>query len=228
MTKKIVCLVVVLSLVLSSLPVFASAADKTKFTRDTVITESNINDVLTSLGFDPTTSLGEKLDTVRIITVGELQDEIAKAKKMPKVIKVNSTVEKDSTTIAETSSTGNMSTMAITQTGTVSLTRSMSLGTTTNIRQTVLGDYSIVSGVKTWTGCRNPHVYVDAVLPWALSGYDLVYISWCDAGYTSTMITVNSRIGVNYWIMVLGFKFYPGSTQTVDTTMTWNTSYIPG
>lgn len=86
MTKKIISLVIMLSLILGSLPVFASSVDKTKakFTYDTVITESNFNDVLTSVGLDPATSVGEKLDIVGITTVGELQDEIEKAKKMPK------------------------------------------------------------------------------------------------------------------------------------------------
>jgi hypothetical protein len=231
MTKKIISLLIAMSLVLGSLPVFASSMDgnKIKFTRDTVITESNFNDVLTSVGLDPTTGVRGKGGIVGVTTVGQLKDELVKAKKMPKEIRINKTVDNNGTiTTIDKNGTTTITPLFTTTTGSTYLADGWEFTSVTTITHSVWADYSKSSSSKVWTGVNSANVSVsNRNGPLVTSGYDLETVSSLNSSYTSSMVTLDSDIIVVYYIIVLGVNFYPSEPQHITSHVEFSTSWIP-
>lgn len=226
--KKIICILVVLSL-FGLTSVFATDTTMEKFQSDTVITESNLNDVLISLGYDPRICIGDRVNAKMDIkiTVGELRDMITKAEKKPKsiVIEVNnigSVIEESIITIVDkTKSTTDYI-------GERLLTNTWNFSPSTDIKHSVYGEYLVEPGSEEWIGSEHPRVWLEhintLILP--ITGYDLIYVSWCDTWNTSTHVYVDSQIAIWNYVIILGLKIYLGNKQHVTSYLNWGTNWI--
>ena len=97
MFKKIICLLVVLTMALIPSMAFAQS-DTVSFSRDTVITQDNLNSILTHYGINPSTDLTPTttVDNGQV-TVGQLEDAINAFKQMKNHLNNNANVSSAST-----------------------------------------------------------------------------------------------------------------------------------
>lgn len=237
MVKKLLSLTLAVVMIFScSMLTFAQAADsKTngEITRDTVITQDNMNDILKHYGIDP--KIGKKsnsTNTIAITTVGQLEDALNALNQLPKgqTINISETLNNNTST-TPTTPTSTVSPM-FKNIGTVNLSSDSWPTSDWGLRHTCTGEYFIDTdaGIQRWIGAYNAAVLLITPNP-SLPGlkYQLDAVNSIGVTYTDNTITETSDVIVGTYLVIgvppLSYDLYMGSNQ-VTTTYYWGTSYI--
>lgn len=203
-----------------------------KINRDTVITADNLNEILKIYGIDPSTA--KESDTTidkAAVTVGQIEDAIKLIEKQTNDLKINETINKSNP--VKSNSTDMISPMAVPVTGTVTLSSTSSGGSSFSLRHTVYADYikDLFSGYKSWTNTYSPSVIViDQSAPGSKRTLDQV--NSITSSFNSSTVTVNSQVVVGWYLVIgipgtpLTYDYYM-SSNTVTSTVSWGSSYIP-
>jgi hypothetical protein len=234
MKRKLLSVILVVAIIFScNILTFAkedTSKAKGKITRDTVITKDNLNEVLKLYGIDPSTAKAsdESIDQAAT-TVGQIEDAIELIKQQSSK---NITTDDNSSNIAISKNATGISPMS-------EVDSWMTLSRTTDPIDTVGLTHSVPayfrldtsSGNSYWTGTGTPTlIFDDKSSPG--SKRKLKTINSITASNTSTTVTVNSSIDVE-WYLVVGIPGTPASydyymsTQTIGSTINWGSSYLP-
>lgn len=223
LSNSVVAVVLTMSFLLSTGgTVFASESNATSapktYSKDTVITNDNMNDILKAHSIDPSTLVKNTNTVSAAVTVGDLEKALAETKKMPKKIISNDTAPLIS------SSKGTLSALATgsgTATGTRATTYTNSLtvdyyasGTYTN------GMWSSATG-SSWA----PRATGIPTSWWIVTQIYTNRVDLYNANTTSAYLKVSYNYDVTNYIGVLGYGI-PIKAINITGSTTMNNSYI--
>lgn len=211
MKRRIVAVVLMLTIVLASCgAVFAS---NPSINDSTVITQSNLTAVLSSLGINSSKFVSAPLDakvsaTTTKTTVGDLKKEIASFDNSPKTIIINADT-KNSTDVTNSTSKSNC----------IALSRSTNVENNYTLNYTLSANYS----GKSLTGVSNPTV--------SLSGgtgivhhYEISKISSLKGSCTATKATLTAKFTVTSYLSVANLGWLEIGSNNVSSSVYWAAS----
>ena len=227
--KKFLSFILVLSIIIST-GVFVSAKKVEGFSADTIITEDNLNSILSYYGLDPSTIVTniDTSDTSPVSTVAELEQVLTYFSNTNNT----SYCVEDETSLVEFNNLGNVVPLDLIVYGNRTLIQYNDVSTNWGLKTQCTGYYGIneTARYKWWTGVSNPSVllYSDPVPGIA---YVLDSVNSIGASYTSSTITLSYSVTVkSYLAIVIGGIEILGvllSTTNVSGNSYWGTSYIP-
>ncbi|MDF9410030.1 hypothetical protein L7E55_17075 [Pelotomaculum isophthalicicum JI] len=233
--KYLVVLCAVLSVLMFALPVMASAetmvqgSNQKTFSKDTVITEDNVNDILRCYGLDPNSIIKkDNMPNVKV-TVGDLENALKEFSKMPKKVVLNN----DNPT--------NVKVIPDNQVKPDGLIRPLSSGTQTcfyeahissslTMNYYATGYYYHEGSTKYWTAAGPANITVGTPA-------STLYFYSLDSVTTLTNQVVNPYTSGSYLhmeycyavghYMFVGVGYIRIGSQSVSGSTNFNSSYIP-
>ncbi len=238
MRKKLLSVILTVAVIFSFSTLSFAKGDMVKsnssIDRDTVITKDNVNEILIMFGLDP--SKLKQSDTPKeraALTVGQLEDAIKNIKEQSENKVVNENI--NSGNFSESTITNTIITpMATPVTGTVTLTRTTSPTTSYDLKYTTKATFARMDTTpvyKVYTGTSSPSVLlVDKASPGNKNV--LSKVNSISSTNTSDVVTLNAQVVVDYYL-VIGIEGTPFSydqymsSNTINSKINWDTSYIP-
>jgi hypothetical protein len=236
MQKKLLCVILAISIIFCFNIVSFAQDDTTKLnskiTRDTVITEDNLNEILNLYGIDPSTAKKSNTPMDKAaVTVGQLEDAINLIKQE---VKENLTMNKtiDNSNLVSSDSFGIIRPMS-TFTGYLNLSNTTQPTSAISLTHSVRGYFTkdTSSGNAYWTGADNAGlIFTDNSSPGAKR--QLKTINYISSTYNSSTITVSSSADIDYYIVVgipktpASYDYYM-STSTITSKVYWGPNYLP-